>query len=267
MDFQKFVDSFYSPTCVVSVKKTEDVVDAVYRIVAANSKYLDLIGIRMNKRHAGDESWTEDKFIPDSVYTDYLPKNRNFEDACYRAAVEKTDFHTYAHINNVDIWFDISVIPLDIEDGDVYYCSYTTTPSKDSESILDTMNNSATSNDVLKTCIKLHNADNLKDAMGNVIYEIRKICDAEGCTVLLLNYDEKDYSILATDYIPGSSIKRVTQFHGFYDIANSWIDMIGDELDCIIIKDEADMEYVSRINNPWHRHQGQEETRCQAHSI
>ena len=132
------------------------------------------------------------------------------------------------------------------------YCVYMATIQKNPDKVLDTLTTSRTANDVLKTCIKLHKADNLQDAMGNVIYEIRNICNAVGCTVLLLNNDEAEYSILATDYAAGSNIKRVTEFSGFYDIANSWKDMLGDEGDCIIIRDKNDMEYISRINNPWY---------------
>jgi predicted signal transduction protein with EAL and GGDEF domain len=88
--------------------------------------------------------------------------------------------------------------------------------------------------------------------MESVISDIRLICKAEGCTVLLLNYDEQEYSILATDYVPNSNIKRVTQFNDFYKIAASWEEMIGDERDCVIVANEADMEYISKINNPWY---------------
>lgn len=88
--------------------------------------------------------------------------------------------------------------------------------------------------------------------MENVISEIRQICKAECCTVLLLNNDEENYSILATDFRENSSIKRVTEFKDFYDIASSWIDMIGSENDCVIIQDKNDIDYYSRVNNPWY---------------
>jgi diguanylate cyclase (GGDEF)-like protein len=150
------------------------------------------------------------------------------------------------------LWFDIYAMPLDQEDTNIFYCSYTATPSHSADDILDTINTSQTSNDVLKTCIKLHEANNLKAAMESVISDIRNICKAEGCTVLLINYDEEEYSILATDYVQNSKIKRVTQFNKFYDIAASWEKMIGEEGDCIIAKDEDDMNYISKINHAWY---------------
>lgn len=243
MDFQSFADLYYAPTCIVSVEKKNDGRYGDIRIVAGNKKYKDIVALRTNNRPP---------FIPGSLYTDYFPENRSFEDICYRAAVLKKDNHTYAHLDNIGVWFDIYVTPLDHEDGNTCYCSYMATPSTNADVILDTLNTSQTANDVLKTCIKLHKANNLKEAMESVISDIRHICKAEGCTVLLLNYDEKDYSILATDYDPGSKIKRVTQFEDFYEIAASWEKMIGNERDCVIISNSEDMEYISRINNPWY---------------
>ncbi len=143
-------------------------------------------------------------------------------------------------------------MPLDHEEGNICYCLYSAIPNDNADSLLDTFNNSQTSNDVLKTCIKLHKANNLKEAMESVIAEIRMICKAEGCTVLLLNNEEADFSILASNFVPNSTIKRVTQFKGYYDIANSWKDMLGPEGDCIIVRNDEEMENISKVNNPWY---------------
>lgn len=251
MDYQGFVDSLFSPTCVVSVEKTEGGYGDI-RIVSANKKYTDMIDMRVAPENSDDSDTDTTAFVPGSLYTDYFPKNRSFEDVCYKAAVLKKENHTYAHLDKMGLWFDIYAMPLDQEDTNIFYCSYTATPSHSADDILDTINTSRTSNDVLKTCIKLHEANNLKAAMESVISDIRNICKAEGCTVLLINYDEEEYSILATDYVQNSKIKRVTQFNKFYDIAASWEKMIGEEGDCIIVKDEDDMNYISKINHAWY---------------
>ena len=248
MDFQVLVDSYFSPTCVVSVEKTKDGGYGDIRLVAGNKKYTDMIDIRIQPGYTGDKSL----FVPNSLYTEYFPQNLSFEEVCFKAAILKQEVHTYAHINNVDVWFDIYAMPLNYQEGDLFYCTYTATPNNNADSLLDTFGTSQTANDVLKTCIKLHKANNLKEAMESVISEIRRICKAVGCTVLLLNNDEEEYSILATNYVENSGIKRVTEFEGFYDIANSWKDMLGDEVDCIIIRNEEDMKHISKINHPWY---------------
>lgn len=86
MDFQGFVDSFFSPTCVVSVKRMEDGGYGEIRLVAGNKKYTDMATRRVLR----------------------------------------------------------------------------------SDRFLDTFNSSQTANDVLKTCIKLHKATNLKEAMESL---------------------------------------------------------------------------------------------------
>ena len=253
MEFQKLVDSFYAPTCIMSVEKTEDGRYGEIRMVAGNKKYTDMIDIRMKQEAGVEEFENGTAFVPGTIYSEYFPENRSFENVCFRAAAQKTEIHTYAYLNQADIWFDIYVIPIDYEEGNICYCAYMAIPTHNAEQILDTVNSNQLSNEVLKTCIKLHKADNLKEAMESVISDIRKICNAETCTVLLLDEENESYSILATDFNPGSTVRSVTTFSNFYNIALSWKKMIGDEGDCIIIKDEADMEYVSRVNNSWYQ--------------
>ena len=253
MDFQSFTDSLFSPSCVVSVEKTKDGEYGDIRIVAGNKKYTDMIDMRAGNDVPKDMMPKQSAFIPNSLYTDYYPQNRYFEDICYRAAVKKQEVHTYAHLSNIDIWFNIFALPMEGDGEDnIFYCSYTAIPSENSDDIFDDNGSGHTSEDVLKTCIKLHKADNLKDAMGSVISDIRRICGAEGCTVLLINYEDEEYSILATDFAKDSTIRRVTSFPGYYTIAASWKDMIGEEGDCIIVQNKDDFEKIKEVNNPWY---------------
>lgn len=252
MDLQKLVDTVFAPTCVVSVEKKKDGGYGDIRLVTANKKYADMIGMRSKHDASGNPTGEFCTFVPGSLYTDYFPQNTSFEDVCSRSAVEKKEIHTYAHVYNVDVWFDIYAMPLELEDGNTFYCLYSSIPNTNADALVDTFNTSQTANDVLKTCIKLHKANNLQEAMEGVIYEIRQICKAEGCTVLLLNNDEEDFSILASNFVPNSKIKRVTEFKGYYNIANSWKDMLGEEGDCIIVKNDEEMEHISEINHPWY---------------
>ena len=218
-------------------------------VVAVNHKCADYI---MSRKTPGPDAESGESglaIVPGTTYSRYFPQNRNFEAEVYRSAVLKQEVHTYAYLNNADLWMDIYVMPIDYEDGDTCYCVYLVNPDHNADSVLDIFNKMSV--DVLKTCIRLHKADNINDAMKNVIGEIRRICDAEGCTVLLMNYDKEEYSIMATNYVEGSTIKRVTQFKDFYRIADSWEKMIGEDGDCALIKDEKDMEYFDKLNHPW----------------
>ncbi len=251
MDFQGIVDSLSSPACIFSIEKRAGGGYGEIRLAAGNRKYAGVLESRVKPgEKAGDAEAAA--FVAGLLYTEYFQQNASFEDAVYNAAVLKKEIHTYAYIHNADLWFDIYATPLEQEDGNICYCLYLAIPNAEADALMDTFHTSKTSSDVLKTCIKLHKANNLKEAMESVIAQIRLICKAEGCTVLLLNHEDEEFSILATDFVPNSTIKRVTEFEGYYNIANSWIGMLGEEGDCIILKNPEEIEGISSINHPWY---------------
>ena len=251
MDYQKIADSFISPACILSVEKKDDGYGEI-RFVAGNKVFADMIREVYVQKNPDLSYMGGGAFFAGALYTDFIPHNRNFEDVCYRTAIKKNEIHTGAHIGDGRIWIDIYSMPLNCEDEEHGYCVQVLSPGESGDTLPNKYISTTTSNDVLNTCIKLHKADNLKDAIGNVIYEIRRICKSAGCTVLLINREQQDYSILATDYNPDSNIKRVTEFKDFYSIASSWEKMLETEGECVIIKDEKDMDYFSKVNHPWY---------------
>ena len=58
-------------------------------------------------------------------------------------------------------------------------------------------------------------------------------------------------NILANSIKEKSTLKTLTQFTNFYDIALSWKNTLG-ETDCIIIKSPKDMDYLKKKNNEWY---------------
>lgn len=248
MNFQEFADGFDTVTGIISVQKTDDGGYGEIRIVTGNRKYIDMIE---HPTFVHQHQGVFNKFIPDSPYERYLPKNLSFEDLCADAAIHKKPIHTYVHLNEPDMWFNVFVMPIDHEQGDLCYCSYSTNPVHTNDLDILTTASIQTSSDVIKTCIKLHATDDFEQTMKEVIHDIRLICGAEVCSLMLVDTAAGTCQMLATNLREGSRIKRVTQFVNFYDIAMSWIDTIG-ESDCLIIKSEKDMKYISEINNPWY---------------
>lgn len=248
MDFQMIVDSFHEASCILSVQKTPDGNYGEIRFVAVNDLY------RYPMEHPaipGLIGQEYNPFVPNSLYEKYVPKDIGFEDICYRSAVKKESLHSYVHLNNMDMWFDIFAIPLECDEGNLCYCVYTTRNCKLEEIDLSTVNHSGTLEDVLKTCIRLHDTNDFEQTMKEVISDIRVLCDAAVCTIMLMDTSSGTCAVLATNIRKGCTIKRVTQFVNFYDIAQSWLTTIG-ERDCLIIRDEKDMEYISKVNNPWY---------------
>ena len=82
MDFKSFVDMIDVMTCIISVETKEDGSYGDIRIVTGNAPYIASIEVI-------DESaprMLSDKFVPNSLYQNYFPKDLNFEDFCYRCA-------------------------------------------------------------------------------------------------------------------------------------------------------------------------------------
>lgn len=248
MDLQMLADSFHEAACILSVQKNPDGSCGEIRIAAVNDAY------RFPLEHPVAPGMGEPvfcPFVPDSLYDKYIPKDLAFEDTCFRSAVGKQQIHSVVHVNNIDMWFDVVVLPLECDEQDKCYCIYSTHPCKLDEIDFSNVELSGITEDVLKTCIRLHDTNDFEQTMKEVITDIRLLCDAAVCTLMLVDTSSGTCAVLATNIKEGCNIKRVTQFVNFYDIAMSWIDTIGDS-GCLVIKDEKDMEYISRVNNPWY---------------
>lgn len=248
MDFQRFVDGFHAMTCVISVEKTSDGGYGDIRIVAGNKPFVQ---IAENPPYAVEPDMQVRVFEPGSLYDRYLPKTPDFEDKCYKAAILKKTIHTYIHLNVVDLWFNMSFTPLACDDDGLYYCAYSSEQAAVDDINMGASGSGTTTDDVLKTCIKLRGANDFKAALNDVIRDIRLICGSEVCTVLLVDQAEGRSEIIAASKAENSTIKTLSQHHNMYDIAMSWVDTIG-ERDSIIVKNAKDMEYVKQVNYPWY---------------
>lgn len=250
MDFQKFVDGFEPMTCIISVENLGDGKWGEIRIVAGNKAYIDSIENNPDMPQAFQK-----KFIPNSLYQDYFPKDPNFELFLYGSAVLKKPMHSYVHPDRFDFWFNLFAMPLSITDGKLCYCTYTQEVTKevDSEKMSNVSHDTAA--EVLSTCIKLRGATDFKTTMHEVIKDIRVICGASYCAILSMDGMSCKCSLLCEDV---SDEYRTTTFkadwftENFYDIALTWDDVIAGS-NCIIFKNQKDMEYLKEKNPVWYK--------------
>ena len=249
MDFQKYAEGFYSTTGIISVERKEDGGYGDIRIVAGNQKF---IAMAENPPFVTDPNIPWPKFEPGCLYDKHLPKTPDFEDKCFKAAVQKKTINTYIYLNVCNLWFNMSFIPVEHEDGNICYCAYSTEPVEVDDIDTDSSSSTTVANSVLKTCIKLRGANDFKATMNDVIKDIRVLCGAEVCTVLTVNQDNATSSILATSKAEDSTIKTLTKYSNMYDVAMSWVDTIG-ERDSIIVKNEKDLAYVKEVNYMWYK--------------
>lgn len=93
MNFQRIVDSFCAPTCVVSVERKTDGGYGDIRLVCTNRKYIDMLDVR-RKTNDDDSDPENGSFIPNLLYTEYFPQKgdciiRNKEDLEYIGKINR----------------------------------------------------------------------------------------------------------------------------------------------------------------------------------
>ncbi len=248
MDFQAVVDAIDAMSCVISVEKLEDGGCGKIRIVTGNRAYLRSI----EHPAPGTEMLTR-RFVPNSEYTRYLTRDLNFEDFCYRAAVEKKCLHAYVHPDRIDAWFNMTFLPLAGEAGALSYCVYTMEFSREPSARRMSSVSGELASAVLETSLKLRGTMDFDAAMEEIIRDIRVLCDAEYSCVLLMDQARRTCHVLCEDLLEGTGLRRVGSLESpeFYPIAESWEDTIAGS-NCLIVKNERDKEVVRARNPVWY---------------
>lgn len=251
MDLQEYVDKFDSMTCIVSVEKKPDGSFGKICIEVGNKAYL----ATFEKNYSSPLTMNQGKgFVPGSEYTDYIPKDLNFEHFICACAVNKKPMHAYIHPDRFPVWFDIYSLPLNIDDPHKYYCTYTQEISTEANAEQMTNLSAKTTSDVLKTCIKLRSTKNFLKTMDDVIADVRAICGANFCCILLTDFHERTCSLLSESNAPDAPPHSLKNFlnDSFIDYAESWLKTIAGS-NCLIIENESDMVEVKRRNPSWFR--------------
>lgn len=247
MDFQQLCDSMAAMTCVMSVEKRESGYGKI-RIVTGNSSYVASIEAPQD----GVELMTR-KFVPNSEYTEYFGKDLNFEQFCYQSAVHKKCLHSYVNPERIPVWFNLTFLPVDADDDECCYCTYTMEVDLEPDSERMSNISGDLASRVLAAGIKLRATSDFGVAMNDVIADIRKLCDAELCSILLMDDFKRESSVLC-ESISEDTHLQPTSFildENFYDLMLTWEDAIAGS-NCLIAKDQNDMEVVKQRNPRWY---------------
>ena len=249
MDFQKVVDSVAALSCIISVEKLADGGYGDVRIVTGNKAYIDSI-----QNPGQDVEMLTREFIPNSLYTEYLTRDMNFENYCYGAAVEKKCLHSYAHPDRFDVWFNMTFLPLWPDDGNLCYCMYTmeinTEPS--SERMSNIKGDIAA--EVLETALTFRATKDFKKAMTNVAGDILELCEGEACGILLVDHEKERCELIGTAHTEASKIPIPNSYFeaDFYPVACSWKDTISGS-NCVIAKNDQEFEVIKERNPLWYQ--------------
>lgn len=244
MDFEKILAGCKGRTCIISVEKFSDGSYGNIRIPAANRAHCE--DIEQNFHHP---------FIPDSPYTQSLPQDKNFEDFMYRSACLGQMLHTYVHLEHMGLWVNMFLLPLESDRENIGYClySYDLSPYANSEQQASLAANTAPR--VLETCIKLRGTENanIRQVFLEIIEDIRQMCGADHCCILLADREAHQYQKFCEAVRPEGSLLSINAFldKHFFEIADTFDATIG-QSSCVIIKDAADMNWLASVNPGWH---------------
>ena len=251
-DWEHFAEHFHLMTCIISVEKKPGKGYGTIRIVQGNNAYKESVGLAAGGIDLTDIATKQ--FEPNHEYEYYLPKDLNFEDACYRAAVLQEPIHNYVRPTRYPFDINLFLIPLQSDDENMGYCAYSQILLPKTDSAVVSMSVSPeTASDVLSACIKLRGEEDFQVVMNEVIEDIRRICQADLCCVLLMDPGKRQCSALCEAIAPGSPLRSMSGYldEDFYDLAETWMDTIGGSY-CLVIHSEKDMEYLKEKNPAWY---------------
>ncbi len=253
MDWKEIADHFDPMTCVLSVEKKPNGKCGTIRILTGNRKYIDSIALA-----SGDvdlDSQERVQFVPNSEYTRYIPKDLNFEEVCYRAAILKQPVHNCVHAPRYSFDIMAYLMPMDSPEENIGYCTYSQVLLLKSDNNLMSLNISQeTAMEIIGTCIKLREDKPFGDIMQEIIGNILSICGAEYCCVLLMDSNQRKCTVLAQAMASGSTLAPMQDYldDDFYSLAESWMDTMSGSF-CMVMRDEQDMDFIRQKNPAWYR--------------
>ncbi|MBO7450101.1 MAG: GGDEF domain-containing protein [Clostridiales bacterium] len=236
MDYGNFIKNVGGIACILSIddRKAKDSI----KIIAANDAYI----MSVVESH--------DEFVANVSYTNYIKRDPNFESLCYKCVTENHPVHAYVDATFFNAWLDNYFIPLAPDENGTRYLifSYLMSPKADAEKLADISGETALL--VLKTCIKLRENKDFRKAMDSIIADIRVLCDANSCCILLTDFNNRTCAGLCEDRLDHMvSIFDVAN-EDFFKVVETWPKVI-DGSNCFIIEDENDWEYVETKSPIW----------------
>ena len=239
MDYKAFLQNFKRVACVMSVNLKEDG-DNRYLIVDANDAYKQTVVEKI------------EDFVTNVSYTRYIPKAANFEALCDSCVLNERPIHTYFDIELYNAWMEVFLTPLASDDPDkgMLLFSYEMNPKADIDKLADISSQTATN--VIKTCLRLRETDDFHKAMNLVIADIRVQCGARRCSILLTDFDKRQYSLLCENYGDDPTQVPLSAYltEDFYRVIETWPKLMN-KSNCFIITNEKDMDEAHKIAPEW----------------
>ncbi|MBO4901407.1 MAG: GGDEF domain-containing protein [Lachnospiraceae bacterium] len=241
MDYQDFVDRLVKIACVVSVDTDQEDGNAELCIEAANKAYLKSVDVDPKA------------FKPGRPYHEYIGREYNFESMALKCIREERLLHAYVDAELYNAWMDIYMMPLVSDTPGRGYClfSYEMNRTAVADKLSDVSPQTALQ--VLRTTLKLREANDFHTAMDSIIEDIRENCRANCCRILLTDYEHRTCKVLC-ESMADPSIPSMTTYldDSFFDVVDTWGDLMAGS-NCVVIHDARDMEKLQLLCPIWFR--------------
>ena len=241
VDYKNLLESFAGVASVLAVDMTVTAGDDRYRVIDGNEAYKRTVVQSL------------DEFEKDVPYTRYIMKASNFEALLDSVANTGKPIHTYFDIELYNAWMEVFYLPLKSEDPNRKYIlfTYEMNPKADVDKLADI--SSETAINVISTCLRLRETSDFRESMNSVIKDIRRQCGSERCSILLTDYENRDYSLLCEDYNhddPNQMPMESFLTEEFNAVIETWPRLIN-KSNCFVIINEKDMEEAYKIAPEW----------------
>ena len=241
MDLQALIEPYDKMTCVIRAEKKTGGCGKV-RIVAVNEVFRRIMGIK------------DDKITEDSPYMDYIPEDLNFIQLCYQSAVLKKQVHSYQKDEKWGCWMDIIMLPINVDDPGHGYCICTYEISQEPEAEKMAEVSLENVGDVLGAAIKLRGSWDFQSSMDSVVKDIRDMCDARRCCIILTDEKNRCCRVLS-EYANEKHDRGGTGYlitGNFYDIIETWQDTLNGN-SCLVVSSPNDWEMLKKRNPVWYK--------------
>ena len=250
-DFYFFSEHINSMASVFSVEVYPDGTYGNIRLVTGNSIFFKKSDD--NQKKIGEEALYNTEFSPNQPYEYYMPKDKNFEEFCYRSAIHGETLHTYIHPERMPMWLHLTAIPLKSDKPNIGYCGFVQSFSETPDYSLMANTNPDISSSVLQICMRLRSSTDFSDSINEVIKDIRNLCNAEHCCILKTDFSQRKCSVLCEALSADTSLASMKKYvdDDFFTIVDTWDGTIAGST-CAIIKDDRDWEELEKNNPVWY---------------
>ncbi|MBR5371412.1 MAG: sensor domain-containing diguanylate cyclase [Oscillospiraceae bacterium] len=251
LDYHFFSEHIKPMSSIVSVEVFPDGSYGNIRLVTANSTFIQMT--EQTYADVGAAAMHNVAFEPDQPYERYFPKDKNFEELCYRSAIKGETVHTYIHPDRMPVWLYLTAIPLVSDKPNVGYCAYLQSYTKVPDYALMTNIAPELASRVLQICMKLRSSMDFTASIKTVIQDIRDLCDAEHCCILNTDFKQRRCAVLCEALSEDTKLSSMEKYvdDSFFAVVDTWHDTIAGST-CVIIKDAQDWADLERTNPVWY---------------